>query len=56
MHEILGVPGRDVNKAIVDMCYSLIEKRLVARADKYIPNVSYLDDTELSFDNVIRDV
>lgn len=54
MHEILKIEGRDVRKAVIDMCYSMIELRLASKKDKYVSNVCYLDDTELSFDNVFQ--
>ena len=54
MHEILGIQGRDVRAAVIDMCYSMIELKLASKKDKYVSNVCYLDDTELSFENVVQ--
>jgi hypothetical protein len=54
MREILGIEGRDVKTAVIDMCYSMIELKLASKKDKYVSNVCYLDDTELSFENVCQ--
>ena len=54
MHDILGIEGRDVRKAVIDMCYSMIELKLACKKEKYVSNVCYLDDTELSFENVCQ--
>ena len=54
MNQILGIEGRDVRAAVIDMCYSMIELKLASKKGKYVPNVCYLDDTELSFDNVFQ--
>ena len=54
MQDILGIEGRCVKEAVVDMCYSMIELRLADKRGKYVSNVTYLDDTELSFENVVQ--
>ena len=54
MRTVLRVEGRDVEEAVIDMCYSMIELRLAAKKGKYVSNCTYLDDTELCFDNVLR--
>ena len=54
MNKTLGIKGRDVTKAIVDMCYSMIDLRLAEKRSKYVSSCTYLDDTELSFDTALQ--